>query len=186
MRKSILKLFGIGVLAVALQSCSTQKVVVNREVTSKVDGKMLLGTQTKDQLLKEPYSAWYHDQYEKYIPNETLVKELKKNKLNSYSMTVFLGTWCEDSHIYIPQLMKILETLKYPEGKLTLVAVNRKYESPAGEEGLFNIQKVPTIILKRNGIEIGRMKEYPQSGILEQDLVDIIKKDDKSIKNIFN
>ena len=53
-------------LFLTLQSCKAQKVVVNREVETTNDGKMLLGIQTKDQLLKSPYSDWYlkeHDEY---------------------------------------------------------------------------------------------------------------------------
>jgi hypothetical protein len=81
--------------------------------------------------------------------------------------------------------MKILEEIKYPENKLTLLAVNRKRESPTGEEGLYNIQKVPTFILFKYGKEIGRITEMPKSGWLERDLLEILKKDDKSIKELF-
>ena len=80
--------------------------------------------------------------------------------------------------------MKILEELKYPEQKLTIIAVNRKKESPSGEEGVYNIQKVPTIILKKYGKEIGRIVESPKSGYLERDLLEIIKKNNSSIKDL--
>lgn len=186
MKKIGIKVFWAAAFMVALHSCETNKVIVNREVNSKADGKMLLGTQSLDQLTKEPYSEWYHQEYDKYNTDSQALAELKKKKLNSYQIVAFMGTWCEDSHMYIPQLIKVLDQLKYPKSKLTLIAVNRKYESPAGEEGLYNIQKVPTIIIKRNGKEIGRMKEYPETGVLERDLVQILNKDERSIKNIFD
>ena len=63
-------------------------------------------------------------------------------------------------------------------------AVNRKKEAPSGEEGPFNIQKVPTIIVQKYGKEIGRIIESPQSGYLEKDLVEILKKDDSSFKDL--
>lgn len=166
-------------------ACLSKKVVVNREVDTQADGKMLLGEQQKSQLLKQPYSDWYNKEKDEYVLNQEAMKELKSKKLNSYNITVFLGTWCEDSHRDIPRLMKILETLKYPETKLRLIAVNRKYESPGGEEGLFNIQRVPTIIISKYGKEIGRMVEYPETGVLEKDLVNILKKDHSSLKDIF-
>ena len=87
---------------------------------------MILGTQTKNQLLKEPYSEWYVKEHDEYAIDQNAVAELKKEKLNSYAMTIVLGTWCDDSHREVPRLMKILEELKYPEQKLTIIAVNRK------------------------------------------------------------
>jgi hypothetical protein len=59
-----------------------------------------------------------------------------------------MGTWCEDSHRDFPRLMKILEEVKYPENKLTIIAVNRKKESPTGDEGLYNIRKFLPLLLK--------------------------------------
>ena len=65
------------------------------------------------------------------------------------------------------------------------MAVNRKRETPTGEESLYNIQKVPTFIVFKYGKEIGRIAEMPQSGWIERDLLDILKKDDKSFKELF-
>lgn len=81
--------------------------------------------------------------------------------------------------------MKLLETLKYPEQKLNIIAVNRKKESPSGEEGIYNIQRVPTIIVQKYGKEIGRIVETPKTFYVEKDLLEIIKKDNSSIKDLF-
>ena len=184
MRKIISSLAIASALLLTVQSCSAQKVVVNREVETEKDGKMLLGTQTKDQFLKSPYSDWYSKEHEEYAMDKNAIAELKKEKLNSYSITVFLGTWCEDSHREFPRLMKILEEVNYPEDRLTLIGVNRKKESPNGEEGLHNIQKVPTIIVFKYGKEVGRIIESPKSGWLERDLLEIVKKYDPSVKDL--
>ena len=168
----------------AFQSCDSQKVVVNREVETTNDGKMLLGTQTKNQLQKAPFSDWYVKEHDEYAIDQKTVEELKKEKLNSYGITVFLGTWCEDSHREVPRLMKILESINFPEQKLTIIAVNRKKESPSGEEGVYNIQKVPTIIVQKYGKEIGRIIEYPTTGYLERDLLEILKKDNTNLKDL--
>lgn len=185
MKKSLLKIFCVGILAFTLQSCETNKVIVNREVDSTNDGKLLLGTQKKDQLLKAPYSDWYVKEHDEYATDKKTIEELKKEKINSYSLVIFLGTWCGDSHREVPRLMKILEETKFPEKKMTIIAVNRKKEAPNGEEGLYNIQRVPTIIVKKYGKEIGRIIESPKSGWLEKDLLEIIKKDNRSVKDLF-
>ena len=185
MKKIIKSLFAAATILLVAQSCEVQKVVVNREVDTTNDGKMLLGTQTKSQLLKEPYSIWYTKEHDQYTLDEATVAQLKKEKLNSYNITLVMGTWCEDSHREVPRLMKLLETLKYPEQKLNIIAVNRKKESPSGEEGIYNIQRVPTIIVQKYGKEIGRIVETPKTFYVEKDLLEIIKKDNSSIKDLF-
>lgn len=179
------KILSVMILSAALaSSCDSQKVVVNREIDSSKDGKMLLGTQTKDQFSKEPFSGWYNAEHDNYSIDAETVALLKKEKLSSYQLTVVMGTWCDDSHREFPRLMKILEAADYPEQKLQIIAVNRKKESPSGEESTMNIQRVPTIIVKKYGKEIGRIIETPKSGWLEKDLLEIIKKDNSSLKDI--
>lgn len=185
MRNFFSTLFIAATLTGTIVSCDSQKVVVNREVDTQKDGKMLLGTQTKAQLAKEPYSEWYSKEHDEYAIDQASVDELKKKKFSTYSLTVFMGTWCDDSHREIPRLMKILEALNYPEQKLRIIAVNRKKESPSGEEGQYNIQKVPTIIVSKYGKELGRIIEMPKSGWLEKDLLEIVNKSNSSIKDLF-
>lgn len=172
-------------LSLTSVSCSSQKTIVNREVESTTDGKMLLGTQTKSQLQKAPYSEWYTPEFEGYTVDEKAIAELKKEKLSSYNLTVVMGTWCGDSHRHVPRLMKILDAIKFPENKLTIIGVNRKKEAPGGEEGPLNIQFVPTVIVQKYGKEIGRIVENPSSGYIERDLVEILKKDNSTVKELF-
>ncbi|WP_426278224.1 thioredoxin family protein [Chryseobacterium sp. S-02] len=183
MKKLITNVAVISCLAFTVQQFNAQKVVVNREVETTNDGKMLLGNQLKDQFLKAPYADWYVKEHDEYAIDQKAINDLKKDKINSYNITVFMGTWCEDSHRDFPRLMKILEEVKYPENKLTIIAVNRKKESPTGDEGRYNIQKVPTIIVEKYGKEIGRIIEMPTTGYIERDLVNILKKDDQSVIN---
>lgn len=160
-----------------LTSCVSQsKVVVNREVETKNDGKMLLGLQTLDKFSEEPYATWFNQEYQNYQVDAATINQLKKEKLGSYQIIAMVGTWCEDSHREIPRLVKILDELKYPKDKLKIIALNRKKESPNGEEGQYIIQKVPTFILKKYGKEIGRIVESPKTGYIERDFLEIIKK----------
>lgn len=183
MKKNWSKLILAGLLSISLQSCNAQKTVVNREVETQNDGKMLLGAQTLDQFKKEPYKDWYDKEYNDYQLDQNSISELKKERLSTYNMIIFVGTWCGDSHREFPRLMKILEAVNYNPEKIQVIAVNRKKESPNGEEGIFNIQKVPTIILKKYGKEVGRIIEMPETGYLERDLLNILKKgDNKSEK----
>lgn len=185
-KKIITNIFTLSVLTLAMQQFNAQKVVVNREVETTNDGKMLLGNQLKEQFLKEPYSEWYTKEFNEYALDQKAVGELRKKNITSYNLIVFIGTWCEDSHRDFPRLMKILEEVKYPDSRLTIIAVNRKKESPTGDEVKYNVSKVPTIIVEKYGKEIGRIIEMPTTGYVERDLVEILKKDDGSVlKEIF-
>ena len=185
-KKIITNIFTLSVLTLTMQQFNAQKVVVNREVETTNDGKMLLGNQLKEQFLKEPYSEWYTKEFNEYALDQKVVGELRKKNITSYNLIVFIGTWCEDSHRDFPRLMKILEEVKYPDSRLTIIAVNRKKESPTGDEVKYNVSKVPTIIVEKYGKEIGRIIEMPTTGYVERDLVEILKKDDGSVlKEIF-
>lgn len=169
------KIITLIILVMTFNSCA-QKVVINREVDTTEYGKMLLGTQALSQFQKEPYKAWYDENYNIYPIDKTALDGLKKEKLNSYNITVFLGTWCGDSKRNFPRLMKILDATKFPDSKLQIIGVNRKKQSPNGEEVKYNITHVPTIILEKYGKEIGRITEEPETGFIEKDLLNIIKK----------
>lgn len=187
MKKIITNLVTVSALLMAGQQLSAQKVVVGREVETTEDGKMLLGNQLKEKFTEAPYADWYVKEHDEYTMDQKAIAELRKYKINTYNIVVFMGTWCEDSHRDFPRLLKILEEVKYPESKLTIIAVNRKKESPTGDEVKYNVHKVPTIILERYGKEVGRIIEMPTTGYIERDLVEILKKDDQPvIKEIFN
>ena len=169
------KIITLIILGMALNSCA-QKVIINREIDTPEYGKMLLGNQSLNQFQKDPYKAWYDENYTIYPIDKTALESLKKEKINSYNIIVFLGTWCGDSHKNFPRLMKILDETKFPKSKLHIIGVNRKKQSPNGEEAKYNIVKVPTIILEKYGKEIGRITEVPETGYIEKDLLNIIKK----------
>lgn len=175
MKKLSTFLFTAAAFFITVQSCTSNKIVINREVETEYDGKMLLGYQVKDQLLKLPYSDWYNEEHDQYQLDTKTVVELKKEKLSSYNLLVVMGTWCPDSHRDIPRLFKILEATGFPDAQLSLLAVNRNYQAPGGEEGAFNIRRVPTVIVQKNGREVGRIVEHPATGYLERDLLEIIK-----------
>lgn len=174
--KRVLKYAAMALAVSVAVSCHTEKQVYNREVETEKYGKMLLGRQTKSQLAKAPFNDWYSEEYNEYEYDANIVKQLQKNKIGSYEIVVFFGTWCGDTHRELPRLIKILDAVKYPEKKLRLLAVNRKRETPNGEDVPFNIKRVPTIIVRKFGREVGRIVENPMNGSLEQDLLDIIKK----------
>lgn len=160
--------------------CSTVKaqgqVVVNREVQTDEDGAVMLGRQTLSQFYKAPYDKWFNEEYDSYVVDKKAIEQLRKEKLGSYRLTVYVGSWCPDTHREFPRLIKILQDVHYPMNKLEIIALSRKKESPDGTEVMNHIKDVPTIIVEKYGREWGRIIESPDSGFLGRDLLEIIQK----------
>ena len=114
--------------------------------------------------------------YNRSVETEKYGKMLLGRQTKSQLRQEPFNSWFDEeynSYEYDPQVLK---ELKFPEEKLTLIAVNRKIETPNGEDVPYNIRRVPTIIVKKYGKEAGRIIEMTQSGSIETDLLNIIKK----------
>jgi hypothetical protein len=86
---------------------------------------------------------------------------------------VFLGTWCSDSRREVPRFLKAADSLGSVLGPITLIGLDTHKKSPAGFEVPYGIDRVPTFIFFRNGVEIGRVVELPQTTI-EADMLTIV------------
>lgn len=80
---------------------------------------------------------------------------------------VFLGTWCGDSRRVVSRLWRALELV--PEESrpfaIRFVAVDRAKHDPEGLAEGRDIRFVPTIIVSRDGAEVGRIVESAPSGV---------------------
>ena len=148
----------------------------NYEVTKdSANGSLVFNGQiTLTDLMQEPTFTWMAKGIEDYQPNQQIANYLQQN-LPNYTIVIFLGTWCDDSHYWIPKLIKLLQTINYPSTKLTIYGVDRAKATKTGENIKYGIKFVPTIILLKDGKEAGRITESPQNG-LEADMEAIIKK----------
>jgi len=132
----------------------------------------LMGNVTKEDFKQEPFNQWFDENYDNYRLNESVVKEIK-NHINGISIKAFLGTWCGDSQIEVPQFYKLLDALNFDYKNLKMIAVDRDNKTPDNlQEGL-NIIRVPTFIFYKNDVEIGRYVEFPRES-LEKDILKIV------------
>lgn len=137
-----------------------------------VDGGVVYdGLITFDDLNKELSFTWLNVVRE-YKPSENVI-EFLETYIKPYTMVVFMGTWCDDSHYLIPRLERVLQLINYPSSKLTMYGVTRAKTTKNGEEKKYNIALVPTIILFKDGKEVGRITETVRKSI-EEDLAAII------------
>lgn len=133
--------------------------------------KLLLG-QISPEALKDTCFAWFSEGYDDYqIPDSTAQR--LKGLLKGISIKVVLGTWCSDTRLQIPRLIKILDDAQFPLKSLRMYAVGRDRRCSGYDAKSDSVSLIPTIILYENGAEKGRITESPKETI-EKDLIDII------------
>jgi thiol-disulfide isomerase/thioredoxin len=118
------------------------------------------------------YAAWYDTGYQRYQPDPEILGRLRKME-DSVSLVTVYGTWCGDSKREMPRFLKILDSISFPAERLTLIAVDRTMQLPAGIKERYQITNVPTIMVVYRGVEIYRIIESPK-GSLEGDLKDAL------------
>lgn len=114
--------------------------------------------------LKEANYAWFNKNYEASKFSNEQIDEMR-GRFNDLELVVFLGTWCSDTHILVPSFIKFMETIDYPTEKIQLYGVDRKKETKGIEHRLYHIEQVPTIIIMRNNVEVGRITETVEINI---------------------
>jgi hypothetical protein len=100
-----------------------------------------------------------------------VLDDAPKNRLMALDTTqirinVFLGTWCSDSKLHVPQFLHLANMFGW---KYELIGVNREKECPFEKKDCktWDIAYVPTFVVYRNDIEIGRIVENPQRSLAE-------------------
>lgn len=139
-----------------------------KEIT---DG-ILVGKAQKKDLQQEAFKEWYFSEYTAYKTNPEIIKELKK-LTKDIKITLFMGTWCEDSQNQVPDFYKILEEIGFNEKNITLITMMRDKTTPELFEKGLNITNLPTLLFYKNGNEINRIVESPVE-TLEKDMLNIL------------
>ena len=145
------------------------------EVLSDRDGKNLFkGIIAKEVLLNDTIcSKWYADNLKGFTPNAAAVEALKKNA-NTIELLVFMGTWCEDSHFIIPKFYTLLDAAGFPLDRVTLIGTDRSKKTLSHLAEALGIINVPTIMIMKDGKEIGRVVEYGKYGMFDKEMGEII------------
>jgi hypothetical protein len=97
-------------------------------------------------------------------------------------VTVLLGTWCSDSRREISRLWKALDEIGATAGggagsglpfTLSYIGVDEAKRQPAAAVAAAGLKYVPTLIVRRDGREVGRIVEVSPHGI-EVDLLALL------------
>lgn len=145
------------------------------EITKDVNtGELMLVGECTREAFEDTSFMWFDNEYSEYNVDTTSLKGFEE-KIKQTSIKIILGTWCEDSQMFVPRLIKIFDEINMPEEKFALICVDREKKGLSDEVETLDIQLVPTIIFYSDGSELGRIVEAPQEN-LEKDIISIISK----------
>jgi len=135
------------------------------------DPSVLVGTVTREQI-EAACPEWVRSEVSA-TPDAAAAQALAAVAPGA-EVTVFLGTWCGDSLREVPRLWKALDAAggSVPF-HIRYVGVDRQKKEPAAEVSGHDIHFVPTLIVLRDGKELGRIIEQPPHGV-ETDLLALL------------
>ncbi len=173
MKTLILSIFILGMTAMAqTNNLNTTALKDTLIPDTESPDMILLGYCTRQTFQDTSFSWWFNSVYDMYEIDSTTADSLR-DKLSNVNITIVMGTWCSDSRREVPKLFKILDYLKFPEDKVSILTVGRDMKALGNETDSLKIEKVPTIIFYRGSSELGRIVESPEVS-LEKDMLKIL------------
>ena len=139
----------------------------------KNGGKIFKGIISREVLQSDTSFTWYAENLKGYTPDPVALAGLMKNA-DSLELLTFMGTWCEDSHFIIPKLYTLTDAAGFSRERITLIGVDREKKTLSHLSEALNIKNVPTIIVLKNGKEIGRVIEFGKYGLFDKELGEIL------------
>ncbi len=135
--------------------------------------KTFKGIISREVIQNDSSFKWYAENLKGYTPNAFAVEALKKNA-DTIQLLTFMGTWCEDSHNIIPKFYFLLDKAGFSKERVTMIGVDRNKKTLSNLAEALNVKNVPTIIVFKNGKELGRVVEYGKYGMFDKELGEVI------------
>mgnify|MGYP003287262868 CR=1 FL=1 len=144
------------------------------EVKEPSGQKYIKGFVSKQKLTTDPAYGWFHRQTEDYTPDAKGVEAFKKGK-DSIRILAFSGLWCDDTKFIIPRFFAITDAAGIDSSRIVMLGVDRDKKTIELMSETFNVTLVPTIIVLKNGKEVGRVVEYGKTGMFDRELAQIVE-----------
>jgi len=155
---------------------SVQIASAQTEVTREADGtKIVKGFMTKQELATDSAFTWYAENQKGYTPDQNALQLLRANR-DSINIIAFGGTWCGDTKYILPKFFALADAAGLSPDRVTLLGVDRSKKTIQHLSEAFGITNVPTLIVMKNGKEVGRVVEYGRTGLFDKDLAEILGK----------
>jgi len=164
------------ILFIAAAVFSLSNALAQSEISWDGSGnKIIKGFMSKQQLVTDTAFAWFAQNQQGYTPNQNALQAFRANK-DSISIIAFGGTWCGDTRYVLPKFFALTDAAGVSPDRITLIGVDRNKKTLHHLAEAFDVTLVPTIIVMKNGKEIGRVVEYGKSGMFDKELGEILLK----------
>jgi thiol-disulfide isomerase/thioredoxin len=160
-------------LLVSVNSFSQVQYEVSKDPENGL--KTLKGILSRDLLFNDAEFKWMKNDISWYKPNADCVANLIPVK-DTIQLLVFVGTWCEDSQIVFPQLLKMLDQVGFNMKRLTVIGIDRQKTTLGSLTQALGVTKAPTILVLKAGKEIGRVEEFGKYGMYDKELAEVLAK----------
>lgn len=98
--------------------------------------------------------------------NDVTYTQAQLNRLKKIEqpieIKVYFGQWCHDSQREVPRLVRLFDQLNQDNFKVWYYGVDVKKSDPLGLAKADNLRRTPTVIIYRDGKELGRILEVPR------------------------
>ena len=105
------------------------------------------------------------EKFKKHENDVTYTSE-QLDKLKSFKepieIKVYFGQWCHDSQREVPRLVKLFDQLGQDNFNVWYYGVDLKKSDPLGLAKADDLRRTPTVIIYRDGKELGRILEVPR------------------------
>lgn len=163
-------------LVVALAIFCFQVASAQTEVIRESNGtKILKGFMSKQELATDSAFTWFAENQKGYTPDQNALQLLRTNR-DSINIVAFGGTWCGDTKYILPKFFVLADAAGLSQDRVTLIGVDRSKKTIQHLSEAFGITNVPTLIVMKNGKEVGRVVEYGHTGVFDKDLAEILGK----------
>ncbi len=166
------KLLLAGIIALGFTCANAQKPFTTEVDKSNVT--ILKGIVAKNDIAGNVvFASWYGGNQSSYKPDVAVTTAMTNTK-DKVQYVVFGGTWCEDTQFILPKFFKLQEESGLSENHISLYAVDRSKKTLGNIADAFKITNVPTIIVMKDGKEVGRVVEYGKTGKWDTELGQIL------------
>lgn len=165
------------ILAFALTLFTAQILFAQSpEVSRDASGnKILKGFISREQLVTDTAFTWFAKNQQGFVPEQNALQALRANK-DSVNIIAFGGTWCGDTKYILPKFFVLADQAGLSNERITVIGVDHDKKTIQHLSEAFGITNVPTIIIMKNGKEVGRVVEYGHAGMFDKEIGEILNR----------
>jgi thiol-disulfide isomerase/thioredoxin len=168
------KSFRLIIVAVAISTYTNAQTPYTNTINEKKE-TILNGIITKYAIANnDVLKTWYNSNQTSYKPDAAVLAAMEAAK-GKVQYVIFGGTWCEDTQFILPKFFKLQEQAGIADNAISFYGVDRAKKTLGNLNDAFKITNVPTIIVMKDGKEVGRVVEYGKTGKWDVELAELVK-----------